>query len=214
MTPDALFFDLDGTLVDTEVLWLEAICMAMSDRGVELDKEASEKLVYGKSWADIFDEIDTTWAGLWLNRADMESVSEPYFRQLESERDITLPSSLELLKTLGDIHQLAIVSGSSNSTIAGYIQSLGLSDAVNFHLGCESYSPGKPSPTPYLMAAEIAKARPEQCIVFEDSWAGVQSAKDAGMVCVALKRAEAPDQDVSRADLVLTDLADFDLNAV
>ena len=54
---------------------------------------------------------------------------------------------------------------------------------------------------------------PAACLVFEDSAAGVRAAKAAGMACVALARPCAPRQDVAPADLVLDDLAKFDLDA-
>ena len=63
---------------------------------------------------------------------------------------------------------------------------MGIEDVVNFYLGHEDYHPGKPHPACYLRAAEIAEALPENCVVFEDSNAGISAAKDAGMYGVAL----------------------------
>jgi len=208
---NTFFFDLDGTLVDTEVLWLEAIRLAMAGRGAPIDPPTSERLVYGKSWADIFNEIDQTFPGLWNGITDMEPVTEMHFKTLRASREIELPSSVDLLRRLGADHTLAIVSGSTNGNIAHHIDELGIAEFVDFYLGCESYSPGKPDPACYLMAAEKAGVAPDDCCVFEDSLAGVTAAKAAGMYCVALKRPEAPDQDVSAADVVLTDLADFQM---
>ena len=213
-SPAAVFFDLDGTLVDTEVLWLEAIRRAMAERGVELDQARSEKLVYGRSWADIYTEIDATWPGLWRGIDEMGPRTGEHFEQLEAESDVALPGSIALLRELAADHLVAIVSGSTNATIARYIEGLALRDEVRFHLGCECYSPGKPDPAPYLMAAERAQADPAACLVFEDSWAGVTSAKAAGMRCVALSRPSAPAQDVGAADLVLADLGRFRLDAL
>jgi len=88
---------------------------------------------------------------------------------------------------------------------------LGLRDAVSFSLGAEDYGPGKPDPSCFLMAAERLGVNPEQCVVFEDSAAGVLAAKSAGMSCVALVRPGLPEQDVTSADRVVEDLGDFDI---
>ena len=74
----------------------------------------------------------------------------------------------------------------------------------------EDYDPGKPHPACYLAAAREAGLPPEQCVVFEDSNAGVCAAKDAGAYAVALARPDRPEQDYSRADLVLEDLSLFE----
>ncbi len=68
---------------------------------------------------------------------------------------------------------------------------------------------GKPDPAPYLLAAERLGVAPEACVAFEDSRAGVLSAKAAGMRVVALQRPGAPKQDLSDADEVLMELGDF-----
>lgn len=208
MTYDAVFFDLDGTLVDTEVLWLEAIRLAMAERGADLSPDAAEALVYGKSWADIFAEIQRTWPGMWSDIKDMEPVTEKHFVQLRETREVEIPNSVALLKALGTRGMVAIVSGSTNENIAKHIVELGIGSYVDFYHGCESYSPGKPDPACYFMAARTAKVDPSRCLVFEDSYVGVQSAKAAGMTCIAIQRPDAPRQDVSAADRIVADLSE------
>ena len=88
---------------------------------------------------------------------------------------------------------------------------MGVEDVVRLFLGTEDYAEGKPDPACFLLAARMLAVPPESCLVFEDSAAGVIAAKAATMTCVALQRPGRPAQDVSLADEVLSDLADFRL---
>ena len=206
----AYLFDLDGTLVDTEVIWVEALETFLNDRGHAFSHEQAQELVYGRSWQDIYKDLIREYADLRMNITRMEAEIEPYYRRLTAQRDVRIPSSIELLKTLAQEAHTCIVSGSSRQTIARAIDEMGVGDCVEFFLGAEDYSPGKPDPACYRLAAERLALEPEQCLVFEDSSAGVLSAKAAGMFCVALRRTGAPGQDVSMADQVVSDLHDFD----
>ncbi len=86
---------------------------------------------------------------------------------------------------------------------------MNIGEVIAFYLGHEDYEPGKPHPACYLTAARKLGVAPERCVVFEDSDAGLCAAKDAGMYGVALSRSGRPGQAYSRADLILSDLAEF-----
>jgi beta-phosphoglucomutase-like phosphatase (HAD superfamily) len=81
----------------------------------------------------------------------------------------------------------------------------GIGPSLRFSLGHEDYSPGKPHPACYLAAAKKAGLPPEQCVVFEDSNAGVCAAKDAG-AHAGLGPTRTPRAGFFPADLVLDDL--------
>jgi sugar-phosphatase len=82
----------------------------------------------------------------------------------------------------------------------------GVEGDVRAVVATEDVPRGKPDPAPYLLAAEQLGVPPGECVAFEDSRAGVLSAKAAGMRVVALQRPGAPPQDLSEADLVADDL--------
>lgn len=144
--------------------------------------------------------------------AVIEEEMRQEFLQLRSRLDVRIHSSIALLRRLAADYPVAIVSGSPRHDIRHALEQEGLADCVRFYLGAEDYPRGKPDPAPYTTAAERLGVHAADCLVFEDSSAGVCSAKAAGMTVVALQRDEAPDQDLSEADEVLTDLADFDLD--
>jgi HAD superfamily hydrolase (TIGR01509 family) len=207
---EAIFFDMDGTIVDTEMLWAEAMVEYLADRGISGDKDEIISIVYGHAWSAIYEKIVALYP-----RTSVVSVNEmavelrDYYIKLRNERDISIPESVECLRRLSAHYPIAIVSGSTRIDIGDTIKLMGLESNVLFYLGSEDYQYGKPHPMCYEMAAERLGADPERCIVIEDSRAGIRSAKAAGMRCVALVLEGALQQEIDGADLVLSSLADF-----
>jgi sugar-phosphatase len=209
----AFFFDLDGTLLDTEVLWIRAIRAYLSAHGVACTQEDATALVYGRSWNDVYAEIARRFPHVATGIDRVGAELRVCHRRLRSESDVQIVGSVELLVRLAAEHPVAIVSGSPRADIADSVTLMGVGPFVRFFLGAEDYHPGKPDPACFLLAAQRMQVNPSACLVFEDSAAGVRAAKTAGMSCVALARPDAPRQDVATADLVLDDLAKFDLGA-
>lgn len=205
----AFFFDLDGTLVDTEILWVEAVASLANEHGYDLSYEQSLEMVYGVSWPEIYDRFQKLYSSLPWNLDEMGALLAPHFLKLRNNRDVRIQSSIALLRQLAENHPVAIVSGSYRVDMEAAIEIMKIGDVVSFYLGHEDYHPGKPHPACYLRAAELAAVAPEHCVVFEDSNAGICAAKDAGMYGVALSRPGRPTQDYSRANLILDDLSKF-----
>ena len=209
----AFFFDLDGTLLDTEVLWVKATRAYLLAHGVACSPEEATALVYGHSWHDVYAEITRRFPRLNSGIERVGAELRDYLQRLRAESDVRIVGSVELLVRLAADHPVAIVSGSPRADIADSVALMGVGAFVRFFLGAEDYAPGKPDPACFLLAARQMHMDPSACLVFEDSAAGVRAAKAAGMACVALARPGAPRQDVAAADLVLDDLAKFDLSA-
>lgn len=210
----AFFFDLDGTLMDSEIMWVYAVYDYMKDKKVVVDYSYVLDLVYGNSWEYIFEKLATDFPELQEDIPNLVRIVHPYFDRYAKEMPLAISGSVELLKTLARDYPCAIVSGSYREDVSKAIQLLGIEREVYFYLGKEDYHPQKPSPVCYLKAAEILEVKPAQCVVFEDSTVGITSAKGAGMYCVALACPDRPRQDVSNADLVLPDLSMFRLELI
>jgi len=208
---DAFIFDLDGTLMDSEVLYVEATKKALELRECLISYEESVELVYGKGWSVIWGEVCERFPDAYTASEEMEGVIRRLFLDLRSRLDIRIPGSVNLLKQLSVDFPVAIVSGSPRIDVEDGIDLLDIASHVDFYMGSEDYHSGKPDPTCFIAASQKLQLSPSRCLVFEDSTAGVRAAKAAGMHCVALQRKGAPPQDLSDADEVLEDLADFDL---
>ncbi|HAK95315.1 MAG TPA: hydrolase [Planctomycetes bacterium] len=205
----AFLFDLDGTLLDSEILWVDAVRQALVEEGRPVTAGAALELVYGKSWGDIYAQVCSDYPGAYPSRDAMSERTRQLFEELRRTRDIRIESSIRLLAALGARYPVAIVSGSSRRMIAESIAFMGIEPYVRLYVGSEDYPAGKPDPACFLLAARLLGVPPAACVVFEDSAAGVHAAKAAGMRCVALRRPGRPPQDLSAADEVLADLGEF-----
>lgn len=208
---EAVFFDLDGTLLDTERLYVEAVATLMARYGHPLPAEESLAIVYGRSWRDVYADLRARFPDAIPAIQRLEQELRDELERMKASRDLRISGSIDLLRRVAASTPVAVVSGSTRFDIEHHLGLAGIRDHVRFWVGAEDYPRGKPDPAPYRLAAERQGARPEACLVFEDSRAGVRSAKAAGMRCVGLARPEAPRQDLSEADLVLADLGGFDL---
>lgn len=206
----ACFFDLDGTLVDTEILWVEAMELLAEDHGRVLPRETALHMVYGISWPGVYARFREHFPEFDWTLDEMGAMIGPYFYRLRDSRDVRIQGSIDLLNRLAKVHPVAVVSGSYRADVETGLAITGVGPVIAFSLSHEDYDPGKPHPACYLAAARKAGVRPEQCVVFEDSNAGVCAAKDAGAYAVALARPGRPAQDYSRADLILEDLSEFE----
>ncbi|HEO70463.1 MAG TPA: HAD family hydrolase, partial [Candidatus Hydrogenedentes bacterium] len=124
-------------------------------------------------------------------------------------REVRIHSSIALLEELAQAHPVCIVSGADREHVDHGIELAGVAPLLAFSLSGDDFAPPKPDPTCYRMASEKLGRGPGECLVFEDSAAGVKAAKAAGAHCVALARPGRPPQDLSAADWVLDDLGRF-----
>jgi HAD superfamily hydrolase (TIGR01509 family) len=205
----AFIFDLDGTLMDSEVLWVEALELVVRDKSRYISHEDAMAIVYGKSWSSVYSDVEKRFPGVYPDIDEMEILMREKFLKLAKTRDVLIHSSIDLLKKLSKDYPVCIVSGGTKKDVTDSIKLMGITHCLKFYLTNEDCTVGKPDPSCYLAAADQLHLPPQQCLVFEDSAAGIQAAKKAGMYCVALKRKNTPNQDTSEADETLEDLSDF-----
>ncbi|MEI7879463.1 MAG: HAD family phosphatase [bacterium] len=208
----AFIFDLDGTLLDSEILWCKSLYQLIADRGLPVTEAYACELVFGRSWGDVFNRLRRDYPSIKETAWVLEQASQQYYESLRATVDIRIHSSIDLLKRLAQHHPVAIVSGSTRRQIEAAIELMDIRPYLQFYLGNEDYPFGKPDPTCFLLAARHFGVEPDQCLVFEDSAVGVRAAKAAKMHCIALRRKGHPPQDVSMADEILSDLSDFKFN--
>ena len=210
-TIEACLFDLDGTLVDSETVWVEAQLSFLMRRGIDASREEISRRVHGRAWIDIFGEYDRLWFHGSVTKQEMEADTTAFFEAWCSTHDIVIHSSLSLLRRLAEGgYRIGIVSGSTQGRVRDFVKSEGLERIVSCVIAEGDYPRGKPAPDSYLAAAQALSVAPEKCLAFEDSQAGVDSAKGAGMACVGLQHEGRPL--LTGADLVLSDLGLFNLD--
>lgn len=202
-------FDLDGTLLDTETVWIAVMERLFVAHDICITHEEVVKIVCGRAASDIYRDTIAISNGKITDPDAIAIEAYKYFEEMKDSTDIRINGSIELLKRLSKTAPVCIASGSPRNVIEEGIKCMGVEENVAFFLGSEDYSEGKPNPTVFLLAAQKLGVDPKDCVVFEDSCPGVTAAKRAGMKCVAIVLSNHPKQDVSQADVILDDLSKY-----
>ncbi len=200
----AVFFDMDGTLVDSESAATEATRLAVADFGETLSKE-DERAVIGLPWQSILDRCILNYSLPVTPEMLMEKIKRHKWDLLEGATKV-LPGAVEALRLCAERFPVAIVSGSYREEIEQVIELLEIHDEVRFIVGAEDVIPGKPFPGPYIKAAGLVQVPEKHCLVFEDSAMGTQAARRAGMYTVAVEAAQYDEMDLSSAHEILATL--------
>lgn len=178
---DAVFFDLDGTLVDSERLSLKTGAEAFSDQG----HHDVEDLLHSLIGVD-----QVTAAGLILTRcpgldlARLTSAWESGFLAAQALDLVLKPDAYDIVHGLRDRHALAIVTSSRRDPAEVRLVQAGLRPAFRAVITRDDVTAPKPHPEPYLLAASRLGVDPARCLVFEDSEPGAEAAFSAGMTVV------------------------------
>jgi HAD superfamily hydrolase (TIGR01509 family) len=207
----AVFFDLDGTLADTERQNAEAVARVLERRGRPVT-EQERTFMIGHGWTEIHHHLHEN-SSLDLSLTELISLVTFEREQLVEEEGLhVLPGAISLVREVANKVPSAVVSGSSRAEIAFCLRALGVSEAFEFFVGAEDTRRGKPYPDGYLLAARRLQVEPARCVVLEDSSAGIEAAKSAGMRCVAIRAGNFARQRQDEADLIVDTLLEVDLN--
>ena len=179
----AVVFDMDGLLVDTEVVYREAMRATALAEGREFTDEFFLTLV-GHSWpVNAAMLTDLYGAGF-----DPEAFKDEAMRRFHDllEAEVALKAGvLEILDLLDELAlPRAIATSSGRPAVDHHIGGHGLLDRFHAIKAAGDYERAKPAPDPYLRAAEALGVEPRFCLALEDSHNGVRAAAAAGMMTV------------------------------
>ena len=208
MTPAAVLFDLDGTLIDTEPVWMAAEQALAAEFGGTWTAEQAASCI-GNSIPDTAGRLRAE-AGVDLPVPEIVDRLLGAVVAVVREELPWQPGARELLAQLGR-HGVpcALVTMSYRVLAEAVLAALPPSTFETVVTG-DQVARGKPDPLPYLTAAKTLGVDPQDCVVIEDSSAGIASGRAAGAAVVAVPHlAGLPD----RADVtVVTSLAELDLH--
>jgi HAD superfamily hydrolase (TIGR01509 family) len=204
--PSALIFDMDGVLVDSEPVHVEATRRLLAEHGVRYegrddffgftDQEVFRVLRARYALAPDETTLAQRWIELVLRLAD-RMVPLP-----------GVPDVLERLKSRG--YRLALASGSAPPVIDATLAVLGISDVFELVVSAKQVGRGKPAPDLFLATAARLGLAPSSCLVIEDSRNGLLAAVGAGMRCVVIPCASTSGQQFLEASALLGRLADLE----
>lgn len=205
MLPEAIVFDLDGTLTDTEATWDVVRRGLAEDAGLPWPEGATQAMM-GMS------------TGEWSSYLS-ETVGLPYDAEESARRTIeamaehhrggvtVLRGAVEAVRRMAERYPIAIASSSPRVLIDAAVESLGLADFLAATVSTEEVERGKPAPDGYLKACELLGVDPTRAVAVEDAPNGIKSALAAGMAVVAVPpHFHPPSEDLLAQTTVLDNL--------
>jgi HAD superfamily hydrolase (TIGR01509 family) len=186
----AVVFDLDGVLVDSEHVWDEARKELSAERGGRWHDQASRDMMGMSSleWSRYMHDV----IGL---EDPPEEISAEVVRRLEEIYRRELPlidGAVEAVERLAARWPLGLASSSNRELIDLVLELSGLAQNFRVTVSSEEVARGKPAPDVYLEAARRLGVAPEGCAAIEDSENGIRSAKAAGMRVLAIPNPQFP----------------------
>ena len=207
-TPAAVVFDMDGLLFDTERLYEEALYLAAAELRQDVAPELFTRTL-GLPWVEcralLISHFGETFAV-----DDFEAAWIRHFWAIADIRLTTKPGVRELLDALDQLQlPRAIATSSSRRTVERHLTSSNLVGRFDAIVGQGDYVAGKPSPDPYLKAAERLGVHPASCLALEDSYNGIRSGYAAGMMTVMVPDVLEPTDEIrALCTLIVNDLHD------
>jgi HAD superfamily hydrolase (TIGR01509 family) len=211
---EAVVFDLDGLLLDTEELWNEARRQIAEERGGRWREDAQRAMMGMSSpeWSRyMHDVIGVPDPPEQISADVVERMEELYRRHLP-----LVDGAIEAVRRIAARWPLAIASSSNRPLIDLFLELTGTRELFRATASSEEVGRGKPAPDVYLEAAARLGVAPELCAAIEDSENGIRSAAAAGMSVVAIPNAVFPPsaEALSLADVVLGSLAELTPDAI
>lgn len=206
---EAIIFDMDGVLVDSEYTYFQSKSAILEEAGHPVEESYHFQFMGTTSeymWAQMKQAFD-------LPLSVPEYVAEMTARRramIERDGIRTIPHVQSFVKRLHESGlKLAVASSSSLAEIKENLLAIGLADYFSEVVSTEEVKHSKPAPDVYLAAAERIEVDPKNCLGIEDTKNGTGAVRNAGMVCVGFANPAFPKQDLAFADVVVTSFADL-----
>ncbi len=207
---NGFIFDLDGVIVDTAQFHFIAWKKTAAELGFNLTEALNEKLKGVSRIASLQKILD--WAGASISNEEFDKMTfeknENYLSYVNqmTERDI-LPGVYPLLKIIKS-EGFPIALGSASKNAKHILDRVGLLDMFDAIVDGNNVTKAKPDPEVFINAAKLLGVNPEDCVVFEDSVAGIQAANIAHMTSIGIGDSTV----LSEADYCFKNFTEIDTN--
>jgi HAD superfamily hydrolase (TIGR01509 family) len=211
---NAVVFDLDGVILDTETLWDDVREGLARERGGRWSERAQ---------ADMMGMSSTEWSRYMHDVVGLaeppEAINREVVRRMLGRYNERLPlvdGAVAAVRRLAERWPLGLASSSNRELIDVALQVSGLAESFRATVSSEEVERGKPAPDVYLEAARRLDTEPSSCAAIEDSANGIRSAHTARMRVVAIPNAHFPPPNdvLALADVVLDSIAELNPDVV
>jgi|YelNatPaOPRAMG01_1025707.scaffolds.fasta_scaffold00188_40 beta-phosphoglucomutase family hydrolase len=203
----AVIFDMDGVIVDSEPLHERAFLELFDEIGIGMNHGIDFKAYYGKSDRALLEDL----ISLHRPKHSLDSLlarkRQKLINLIQQEKPL-FPEVKILLEHLKGKKLLGLASGSPPEVIDTVLNLDGLHKYFDAIVSVEDVGKPKPAPDVFLEAAKRLRVKPEECIIIEDSVAGIEAAKRAGILVIAITNS-LPYDDLRSADYIVNDYSEI-----
>ena len=211
----AIIFDLDGTIIDTELMWADATKQMLLARGIEYN-DTVRKDIHNK----VHGLPPLKACAIVKNMFDLSETIQELAQEKSQRAHSLFVGNIRFIPGFTSFHQqlcklnikIAVATNCSLEFVSLADQELNLKFFFNEHLYSISHveNRSKPDPAVYLYAAQQIGMAPEECIAIEDSAAGIAAAKNAGMYCIGINTS-GNRKNLENADIVCESYKEIEL---
>ncbi len=217
----AIVFDFDGVIADSEPLHLRAFQQILAEERIELSAADYYSRYLGYDDVGLFQALAVDRAVTMTDRQVTELVARKGVRlqQMLHDDHVLFPGAVEFIRTAAAEVPIAIASGALKPEILSIIEAAGIDELFTTIVAAGDTPQSKPSPAPYRLAFEQLRAKsgreldPRRCVAIEDSRWGLESAQGAGLRCVGVTNSY-PANELPQAELVVSGLGALTLTAL
>jgi beta-phosphoglucomutase family hydrolase len=199
-----VIFDLDGVIIDSEPVHFKLEKQMLEELKIAVSFEEHSSYV-GMSSENMWEAIASKHNLTYCPEELVEKKHSLYINHLIREKNLyPIPKVAGLIKELyKNNFKLIIASSSPPEVIDAVLKKFNLSNYFMATVSGTKLTHSKPHPEIFLRAAEIAKCKPQECVVIEDSENGVTAAKAAGMKCIGFSNPNSGAQNLNEADVII-----------
>ncbi|HYT27426.1 MAG TPA: HAD family hydrolase [Ktedonobacteraceae bacterium] len=207
---DAVIFDMDGVIVDSEIHWKTTEGYFLQSLIPTWSINDQDKIL-GLGVHDLYALLASTYQ-LQKTKEQFLELYQEMANVIYGQKVSLIEGFTELLSALHANHiPVALASSSPWTWINIMLERFNLRESFQAIVSADELEgEGKPSPAIYLLTAKRLSVSPTRCIAIEDSKNGVLSAKNAGMYCIGFRNGFNDEQDLSRADMIIQHFAELD----
>jgi HAD superfamily hydrolase (TIGR01509 family) len=220
----AVIFDLDGTLVDTEVLHFKGFREVLAAEGIEIDQRDYFERLIGYTDRECFNVVlreHQRAATPDLVEDLMARKAARYMELIDGGEDLFYPTAQSFVRQCARRFPIVLATGTLRTEAETILDRAGLRELFSDIVSAEDVEHSKPAPDSFLMALRHLTNRPDlsppiksrQCLAIEDTPAGVSAARAANMKVLAIAHTT-PAPSLAKADLVRPSLAETDLDDI
>ncbi|UCC19071.1 MAG: HAD family phosphatase [Promethearchaeota archaeon] len=204
-----VIFDMDGVLADTGPIHFKSWVKMATEIGVEFTKDIFKETFGQKSNTIIRKlvgpEVDNFLVEYWGD------LKEQYYREMVKVKLTPLPGVIRIIKELKkEGFKLALGSSGPPENVEMLLTSLEIKDYFDVIITAAEVKKGKPEPDVFLIAAKVLNIIPKNCLVIEDAPVGIEAAKRAGMISIALTTTHKKEE-LLEAQLIIKDLTEINV---